>query len=170
MDSSTRNRKDAASGPEEPESFYRLINTSSVRELDETEKILAMVRLTTKRNMIWPAKLDNKLFQIVRDSNEWINFTEKTMGNWRVELTAGGRSLPEGKIQSGRYITGRCTITITICNRNDAAQPHTQEMHRRIQTYQIARKDQSPMYIDDIKLFAKKRKRIGNPYTGSEDI
>ena len=32
-------------------------------------------------------------------SNEVIMFIEKTMETWRVKLTAGGKSLPEVKIQ-----------------------------------------------------------------------
>ena len=37
-----------------------------------------------------------KMYKI---SHEIINFIEKTMKTWRVELTAGGRSLAEAKIQ-----------------------------------------------------------------------
>ena len=37
-----------------------------------------------------------KMYKI---SNEVINFIKKTMKTWRVELTAGGRSLAEAKIQ-----------------------------------------------------------------------
>ena len=37
-----------------------------------------------------------KMYQI---SHEVINLIEKTMKTWRVELTPGGRSLPETKIQ-----------------------------------------------------------------------
>ena len=33
-----------------------------------------------------------------------------------------------------RYISGRCTFIITICNSDDATQPHTQVMHRGIKT------------------------------------
>ena len=36
-------------------------------------------------------------------SHEVINFIEKTMKTWRVELTAGGRSLAEAKIQTGIF-------------------------------------------------------------------
>ena len=36
-------------------------------------------------------------------SNEVINFIDKTMKTWRVELTAGGRKLAEAKIQSGIF-------------------------------------------------------------------
>ena len=34
---------------------------------------------------------------------EVINFIEKTMKIWRVELTSGGRSLAEAKIQRGVF-------------------------------------------------------------------
>ena len=37
-----------------------------------------------------------KMFKI---SHEIINFIEKNMKNWRVELTAGGKSSAETKIQ-----------------------------------------------------------------------
>ena len=61
-------------------------------------------------------------------SDEVINFVEKVMKTWREELTPGGSEGPE------RYIQGGCTINITICNSDDATQPNTQEMQRRIQT------------------------------------
>ena len=38
-----------------------------------------------------------------------------------VELTGGGKSLAEVKIQRGR-----CDITITICSSDDAIESHTQ--------------------------------------------
>ena len=41
-----------------------------------------------------------KMYKI---SHEVINFFEKTMQNWRVELTAEGRSLAETKIQRGIF-------------------------------------------------------------------
>ena len=41
-----------------------------------------------------------KMYKI---SHEVINFIEKTMQTWRVELTAGGRSLVEAKIQRGIF-------------------------------------------------------------------
>ena len=36
-------------------------------------------------------------------SHDVINFIEKTMKTWRVELTAGERSLAEAKAQSGIF-------------------------------------------------------------------
>ena len=41
-----------------------------------------------------------KLYKI---SDEVINFIDKTMKTWRVELTAGGRRLAEAKIQRGLF-------------------------------------------------------------------
>ena len=41
-----------------------------------------------------------KMYKI---SHEVINFIEQTMNTWRVELTAGGRSIAETKIQSGIF-------------------------------------------------------------------
>ena len=52
-------------------------------------------------------------------SHKVINFIEKTMKTWRVELTAGGRSLVETKIQK-RYFSRRCSITLTIHSCHDA--------------------------------------------------
>ena len=70
-----------------------------------------------------------KMYKIL---DEVINFIEKTMGTLRVELTSGGKSLPSKDPES--YIPRRCTITISICNSDDATQPHTQKMHSQIQT------------------------------------
>ena len=41
-----------------------------------------------------------KMYKI---SDEIINFIEKTMKTWKVELIAGGRSLAEAKIQRGTF-------------------------------------------------------------------
>ena len=53
-----------------------------------------------------------KMYKI---SHEVINFIDKTMKTWRVELTAGGRSK-----DPKRYFPRRCTITLTIYNCRDA--------------------------------------------------
>ena len=41
-----------------------------------------------------------KMYKI---SDEVIKFIEETMKNWRVKLTAGGKSLVEVKIQRGMF-------------------------------------------------------------------
>ena len=81
-----------------------------------------------------------------------IQFIEKTMQTWRVELTPGGKSLAEVK-DPKRHIPGRCTIT--ICDSHDTTQQHPLEMHRLFKTQLIAGKKLNHlMYMDDIKLFA----------------
>ena len=50
-------------------------------------------------------------------THEVINFIEKTKKTWRVELTAGGRSLAE---DLKRYFSRRCNIIVTIHNCHDA--------------------------------------------------
>ena len=67
------------------------------------------------------------------------------MKNSREEFTAGGKSLAAVKIQ--RVI---CTGGYKI--------------------YESQEKVNNLMYTDEIKLFAKNEKRIGNPNTDSEDI
>ena len=46
-----------------------------------------------------------------------MKFMENTIENWRVEMTAR-KNLP-----------GRCAITITISNNDEATQSHTTEIH-----------------------------------------
>ena len=77
-----------------------------------------------------------KMYKI---SDEVINFIGKTMKTWKVELTAGERSLPSPScsqfhfpVGPKRYIARRCTITVTI---------HNQQM-----------------YMDNIELFIKMKK------------
>ena len=41
--------------------------------------------------------------KIYKISEEVIKFIEKTMENWRAELTAGGKNLAEEKIQRGIF-------------------------------------------------------------------
>ena len=47
-------------------------------------------------------------------SDEVINSIEKTMKTWRVELTAGGQSLAEGKIQRGMFQGNTLSLLLFI--------------------------------------------------------
>ena len=76
-----------------------ILNESKTRR-----KNLAMAWIDYKKayDMILQSWIINfvKMYKI---SHEVINFIEQTMNNWRVELTAGGRSIAETKIQGGIF-------------------------------------------------------------------
>ena len=57
--------------------------------------------------------------KMYKTSGEVIKFIENTMQNSRVELTVGGKSLTEEKIQ--RALPGKCAII----NSDDAIHSHT---------------------------------------------
>ena len=76
-----------------------ILNESKTRR-----KNLPMAWMTTKKkyDMVPPGWIINCL-KMYKISHEIINFIEKTMMTWRVELTAGVRSLTEIKIQRGIF-------------------------------------------------------------------
>ena len=67
-------------------------------------KNLAMARIDFRNayNMALQSWIINCL-KIYKISDEVINFIEKTMTTWRVELTLGGKSLAEVKIHRGIF-------------------------------------------------------------------
>ena len=71
----------------------------------------------------------------------------------------------EGKLSRGkdpkRHIPGRCTITITICNRHNATQPHPYEIHSRFTNSLNCRKRSNTWCTwTTLKLFAKNEKEL----------
>ena len=95
---SLRNRKDAVREPEGQKRYYKLINTSSTR-VKRDEKNLPMARIDVVSQSCIIHYL--KKYKI---TDEVIKFIEKTMETWRVELTAGGKSLAEVKIEVGIFL------------------------------------------------------------------
>ena len=69
------------------------------RKQEQTEKIYNGLYRLWKDIWYGPSKLDNKQPQNVEVLDEVLTFIEKTMKTWKVELTAGGRSLAEAKVQ-----------------------------------------------------------------------
>ena len=55
-----------------------------------------------------------------------MNFIEKNMKNWRVELTAGGKAWLKQRSKE---------VYSKDMNYHDATKPHTQKMHGQIKTY-----------------------------------
>ena len=67
-------------------------------------KNLAMTWIDNKKaDDIVPHSWIINSFKMYKISDEVINFIDKTMKTWRVELTAGGRRLTEAKIQRGVF-------------------------------------------------------------------
>ena len=97
-----------------------------------------------------------KMYKI---SHEVINFIEKTMKTWRVELTAGGKSLAETKIQRGIFHGDALSPLLFIIS----MMPLNHILRKCTVGYKLSRSQEKInhlMYIDDIKLFAKNEKEL----------
>ena len=97
-----------------------------------------------------------KMYKI---SDEVINFIDKTMKTWRVELTAGGRRLAEAKIQRGIFQGDALSPLLFII----AMVPPNHVLRKCSAGYKLSRLQQKVnhlMYMDDIKLFAKNKKEL----------
>ena len=91
-------------------------------------------------------------------SHEVINFIEKTMQTW-VELTAGGRSLAETKMQRGIFQGDALSTLLFII----AIMPLNHILRKCTVEYKLSRSQEKInhlMYIDDIKLSAKNEKEL----------
>ena len=97
-----------------------------------------------------------KMYKI---SNEVINFIKKTMKTWRVELTAGGRSLAEAKIQRGIFqgdVQSPLLFIIAMMPLNHILRKCT----ARYKCSRLQEKINHVMYMDDVKLFVKNEKEL----------
>ena len=107
-------------------------------------------------------------YKMYKISHEVITFIEKTMKAWKVELTAGGRSLAEAKIQRGIFQRDALSPLVFIIAMMPLKQ--SQKMHSRIQTYEITGKDQSHNVHEQHETVCKNEKRTGNINVHSENI
>ena len=92
-------------------------------------------------------------------SREVINFIEKTIQTWRAELTAGGRSFAETKIERGIFQGDALSPLLFII----AMMPLNHILRKFTARYKLCRSQEKInhlMYLDDIKLFAKKEKKL----------
>ena len=97
-----------------------------------------------------------KMYKI---SHEIINFMDKTMNIWRVELTARRRSLADASIQRGIFRGDALSPLLFII----AMMPFNHILRKCTAVYKLSRTQEKInhlMYMDDIKLFAKNEKEM----------
>ena len=70
---------------------------------------------------------------------------------------------------SERHLSRRCTLVISICNGNDATQFHNLKCTVGYKFTKSQKRINHLIYIDDIKLFAKKWKRTGDSDTNNKN-
>ena len=112
-----------------------------------------------KRHMIWFHKAGYYSLKMYKTSHEVINFIEKAMQTWRVELTAGGRSITETKIQRCIFQGNSPSLLPFII----AMTPLNHLLWKCTAGYKLSRsqdKNNHLMYIDDVRLFAKNEKEL----------
>ena len=88
-----------------------------------------------------------------------INFIEQTMKTWRVDLTAGGRSIAETKIQRSISRGDAQSPLLLII----AMIPLNHILRKCTAGYKLSRSQEKIthlMYMDDIKLFSKNEKEL----------
>ena len=97
-----------------------------------------------------------KMYKI---SHQVKNFIEQTMKTWRVELTAGGRSIAETKIQRDIFQGDKLSPLLFII----AMMPLNHKLRKCTAGYKLSRSQEKTnhlMYMDDIKLFAKNEREL----------
>ena len=132
-----------------------LLNESKTRQ-----KNLAMAGIDYKKayDMVPKSWIINYL-KMYKISDEILNFIEKTMKTWRGELTAGGRSLAEAKIQRGIFQGDTLSPLLFIF----AMMPLNHILRKFTARYKLRRAQEKInhlMYMDDIKLSAKNDKDL----------
>ena len=139
------------------ELFY--IDQHILNESKTRRKNLAMAWIDYKVYDMVPHSWIINSLKMYKISHEVINFIDKTMKTWRVELTAGGRSLAEAKIQRGIFqgdALSPLLFIIAMMSLNHILRKCTAGYKLSISQEKV----NHLMYMDDIKLFAKNEKEL----------
>ena len=134
-----------------------ILNESKTRR-----KNLSMAWIDYKKayDMVPHSWIINSL-KMYKISDEILNFIDKTMKTRRVELTAGGRSSAEAKIQRGIFQGDAQSPLLFII----AVMPLNHILRKCTAGYKLSRSQEKVnhlMCMDDIKLFAKNEKELEN--------
>ena len=154
--------------PEEQKGCYKgsrgttellYIDQHILNESKTRRKNLAMAWIDCQKghDMVLQSWIINCL-KMYKISDEVINFIEKTVKTWRVELTAEGRSLVEANIQRGIFQGDALSPLLFII-----AMMSLKHVPRKCTAgYKLRSQEKINhlMYIDDVKLFAKIEKEL----------
>ena len=100
-------------------------------------------------------------------SNQVINFIEKIMKTWKVELKTEGRSLADAKVHRGIFQVDALSPLLVIIDMMSL----NHILRKCTAGYNLSKSQEKInhlMYIDDIKLFAKIKKNLNLWYTHLE--
>ena len=126
-------------------------------EQDKTEKSSYGLDWLQKAYDMLPQSWILHCLKMYKISHEVINFIEQTMNTWRGKLTTGGRSIAETKIQRGIFQGDALSPLLFII----VMMPLNHLLRKCTAVYKLSRSQEKInhlMYMDDIKLFAKKKK------------
>ena len=136
------------------------IDQHILKESKTRRKNLAMAWIDYKKAYdIVPKSWIINCLKMYKISDEVINFIEENMKTWRVELTAGGTSSAEAKIQRGIFQGDAPSPLLFII----AMMPLNHILRKCTAGYKLRRSQEKInhlMYMDDIKLFAKNQKEL----------
>ena len=157
MNSSPKNRKNAARRPEAHENYYTLppLNESKTRRKDLG---MAWIDYKTVNDMV-PQSWILHCLKMYKIPDEVVKSMKKTTKIWRVKLTAGGKSLAKVKLQRGMFqgdAQSPLLFVIVMIPLNYILRKCTAE-------YKLSKSQEKInhlMYMDNIKLFAKSEKEL----------
>ena len=141
--------------PEEQVIYCTLINTSS-KGAKWIRKMTSWIDYKKIYNMIQLCRIIDCL-KVYKISNKVIIFIKEAMKNWKIELTAGEKSLAEVKIQREIFQGDTLSPILFVI----AMIPLNHILRKCISGYKFTKskeKINQLMYIDDIKVFAVKEK------------
>ena len=134
------------------------IDQHILNESKNRRKNLGMAWIDYKKSYyIVPQSWIINCLKMYKISDEVINFIEKTMKTWKVELTAVGRSLAEVKVQRSIFQGDSLSPLLFII----AMMPLYHILRKCTAGYKLSKSQEKInhlMNMDDIKLFAKMKK------------
>ena len=131
-----------------------------LKEVKNKQKNIAMAWIDYRKayDMV-PHTWILECLKMYKISNNIINFIEKAMENWRVQLKAGKQSLAEVKIQRGIFQGDSLSPLLFII----AMMPLNHILKKCTGGYKFTNSQEKInhlMYMDDIKIFAKNEKEL----------